>query len=278
MNPAQALHTAARRYCQKQLHYWYQKADELRQCQPQDRGATYRQQLLGSYGRAEVLMIICSELERLNFDGLEDVEDTCDRILQAGRDAKRTKPRLNMGQTHRMEFIDVQVSPETEVAIAQERDVFCAYIQGLSAYQLQSVQPLPYQRVLSPAESEAMWSRLRQRWHIIGHHWYPLSQCSLPDIVAFQTDAFEEFCTSINPVDLLSARGIHRIWELREYGIEYEQDVCLFEPAYTGAEGYWSSDTLDWIVYASHEASVTVGGWLLEELKGRWPDWKIHTW
>ena len=71
---------------------------------------------------------------------------------------------------------------------------------------------------------------------------------------------------------------MRRIWELREHGPEYEQDVSLFEPLYDGAEGYWSSGALDWIAYASHESSVTVGGWLLEEVKTLWPTWQAHLW
>jgi hypothetical protein len=68
------------------------------------------------------------------------------------------------------------------------------------------------------------------------------------------------------------------VWELREYGPEYEQDVSLFDPQYNGAEGYWSSGELDWIVYASHESSVTVGGWLLADVKALWPAWAAHLW
>jgi len=54
--------------------------------------------------------------------------------------------------------------------------------------------------------------------------------------------------------------------------------VSLFQPYYNGAEGYWSSDGLDWIIYASHESSVTVGGWLLEEVKQAWSDWNSRIW
>ena len=50
------------------------------------------------------------------------------------------------------------------------------------------------------------------------------------------------------------------------------------EPRYNGSEGYWSSGDLDWIIYASHESSVAVGGWLLGAVKQRWPDWRAHVW
>ena len=143
---------------------------------------------------------------------------------------------------------------------------------------LQSVQPLEYQRVLSQSESESVWARLRERWQITDGYWFPLAECSLSDVAAFQDRYFNEFCLSFNLVDLLSSRGVSRVWELREYGPEYEQDVSLFGPNYNGAEGYWSSGDLDWIVYASHENSITIGGWLLTEIKDQWLEWKQRIW
>jgi hypothetical protein len=54
--------------------------------------------------------------------------------------------------------------------------------------------------------------------------------------------------------------------------------VLLFTPRYNGAEGYWTSADLDWIIYASHEASVTLGGWLVGRVKALWPSWDAHVW
>ncbi len=52
----------------------------------------------------------------------------------------------------------------------------------------------------------------------------------------------------------------------------------LVEPHYNLAEGIWTSRSLDWIVYASHENSITVGGWMLAEVKRAWPEWECHIW
>lgn len=271
-----ALHTVARRYCQAQSHYWYQSSTEIRQTQPRDQN-NYQQMLLESYARSGVLTMICTEIERLDPDKLDDLEQTRDLILQIGRVAQEPALRPNMGQPP-PQISQATFGVNVDDAIANEREAFCTYIQDLSDSQLQSVQPLPYQRVLSPAESNMMWHHLHNRWQITGPYWYPLSRCRLSNITAFDTDAFEEFCQSFSLIDRLSAHGITRIWELRDYGIEYEQDICLFDPAYNGYEGYWTSDSLDWIVYASHEASITVGGWLLEDIKAQWSDWEKRTW
>jgi hypothetical protein len=43
-------------------------------------------------------------------------------------------------------------------------------------------------------------------------------------------------------------------------GFDYEMDLELFEPYYNGDEGCWTSENIDWLVYASHERSLTVAG------------------
>jgi hypothetical protein len=49
-----------------------------------------------------------------------------------------------------------------------------------------------------------------------------------------------------------------------------------FEPYYNGAEGLWCDSNFDWIVYASHESSITIGGWLLPEIQAVWSNWQEH--
>lgn len=272
-----ALHTAARHYCQAQSNYWQQHSTELKQTQPRD-PTRYQQMLLESYARANVLTIICTEIKRLDPDKLDDTETTRDRILQVGRVAQEHPLSPNMGQISTPQVVRLTFGINVEDAIANEREAFCQYIKELSDSQLKAIQPLPYERVLSPAESKTVWQQVRSRWHIIGPYWYPLSQCKMLDIAAFDTEVFEAFCSSFSLIDLLSSHGINRVWELSDYGNEYELDLSLVDPAFNGNENYWTSESLDWIIYASHESSMTIGGWLLESIKAQWPDWEKHTW
>ena len=63
-----------------------------------------------------------------------------------------------------------------------------------------------------------------------------------------------------------------------------EADVGSFIQAkmtFSGAnfsEGYWCDGAFDWIIYASHESSITIGGWLLPEIKKVWSNWKEGLW
>ncbi len=77
-----------------------------------------------------------------------------------------------------------------------------------------------------------------------------------------------------------------RFWQLdgdhRYYirGHEYEVGIESLE---TGSwpgppvEAYWTSGRMDWLIYISHESSVTVAGdWLIGAVKEAWPDWERH--
>lgn len=60
---------------------------------------------------------------------------------------------------------------------------------------------------------------------------------------------------------------------------EYEVDLELLElgPAGPPVEAYWTSGTLDWLLYISHEDSVTIAGdWLVAAVKEVWPEWDQH--
>lgn len=264
MNLAQALHTAARRYCMEKYNYWTAEYSKIVFSGRDRNGYDYTPRALRTFPRYNVLNAILIELERTDPKELADLNDTRDWIVLAGTNANT-------------DFTREPFSAIAADAMENERDSFCHFISSVSEDYLKSIEPLPYRRCLSDSESEAVRSRLYKRWHINGYEWFPLAQCSLSDIMAFEHEGFQQFCSSFSLTDLLSSFGVSRVWELQSSRCypDYEQDVCLFK---LQSEGYWSSDDLDWIVYQSYENSITVGGWLLTEISDQWPEWKKHIW
>lgn len=134
--------------------------------------------------------------------------------------------------------------------------------------------------MLSDEESEWIRARLRDRWGPdAAARWYPLVAERPADVEAFQAPWFwHETHRSLLPA-ILRRREVSRIWEIREGGLAARLDSELFEPVYNGEEGFWTSDALDWIAYASHESSLTIGGWLLDEVRAAWPGWasRVYT-
>ncbi len=78
---------------------------------------------------------------------------------------------------------------------------------------------------------------------------------------------------------ILKSWGIERVYELREFGDQnYLRSIDCWKPYYNGAEGFWFSDALDWIMYASHEDSITTGGLLTDIIVSEWEDADKHEW
>lgn len=164
----------------------------------------------------------------------------------------------------------------------EERILFCEYIDSLTDEELINVKPLPYRRTLSDEERKHIWDKMAKTWDIKGAYWYPLENCIREDIFVFVDNYFYDELGIESIRSVLLKRGINRVWELCESEPfpEYEIDTSDFSPVYSiSGEGYWCSDDMDWIIYVSHENSITVGGeWLLDEIKAIWSNWEERKW
>ena len=72
---------------------------------------------------------------------------------------------------------------------------------------------------------------------------------------------------------LLEKQGISKLLELREFDDGFELEPAFAKFTYTGAEGFWTTAEMDWLIYASHESSITFGGdWLIEAMQSFLPE------
>jgi hypothetical protein len=264
VNQSLLLHTAARRYCLERYSYWFERYSEIVRTRGDRQEGGYTAEALRTFPRYNILNAIRIEIERIDPDQLCDAGDTKALLVLAGEMAEDDFTRRPIGG------IDSKT-------MAEEREAYCAHITGLTPAVLNAIGPLPYRRVLASGESQSAWSHLQKRWQIPEGLWH--SSADKPSgILIFNSGPFEDAVIVEEIRSALTVRGIERVLELREYGPEYEEDLKLFEPCYNGAEGYWSSEDLDWIIYASHEGTVAIGGWLLGDVKAMWPSWTSHLW
>ncbi|MBP1961185.1 hypothetical protein [Paenibacillus aceris] len=71
------------------------------------------------------------------------------------------------------------------------------------------------------------------------------------------------------------------IYEIREWSnLGHQVKFEFFEPNYDGdGEGFWFTDEMNWIIYCSHENSITFGGELLiRRIKENWSEWNEYLW
>ncbi len=161
-----------------------------------------------------------------------------------------------------------------------ELDRFVEYVRGLSSDDLGTIEALPFRRTLTDDQATALQSRIDRRWKIEGQ-WYPhdrgVGAPAPSDTVAFSAEPFftRELAAALQ--DVLRAHGVTRVFELRESPPHREIDLELLRPWYDFREGFWFDNSLNWLVYASHEGAVSVSGaYLLPELKARWRNWGQH--
>lgn len=139
--------------------------------------------------------------------------------------------------------------------------------------------PAPHE--LSDAARDAFWKRASKVWDIKHVHWHPLEATSRSDVAAFKASVFHEAVGAGRLRTLLAEHGVWRVVETREF-IELPTrglDLSDVDFEYDGAEGYWCDERLDWLVYASHEDTISLGGaWLIDAVKKIWPEWQSAFW
>ena len=251
MNENAAVHTLARRYCQEQFSEWCRRYEALQRRQPRSEG-DYSPEAYDSFPRYLILQAMLRAVEALT----PDSASSTDILVEA---------MTNVVQKADSNLTAAPQNPIAASAIAEERAKFIAYIRCLTADRINAAKPLPLRRTFTKEESDRIWAELKAKWEVGCDYWYPLKSKELPPgILAFHTDYFDDNKEAILR-ELLARRGIERIWELREHGDDdRELELALFQPRYNGAEGYWTSAESDWLVYASHESSITLAGdWLV---------------
>ncbi len=266
MNQAvENLHVAARRYCLDQYKHWAEQYDRLIKVGRDRQGEGYSPEAWRIFVRYRILEAIRTDLERLTGSDVGTLVEARELFALAGLTAE--SPLLTCNQ------------PEAHAVESEERKAFARFVRELPEFSLGEVEPLSYVRVLQSDEAERIWDLVELKWGLKRRQYgYPLADAGRLDIQAFQET---DFLAAISPTrlgSLFAERGVTRLWELREYGPEFEIDSSTFTPEYNGAEGVWTSPSLDWIIYTSHESSIAVAGWLLPEVKRIWPAWERHTW
>jgi len=161
-------------------------------------------------------------------------------------------------------------SAEAE-AIAQERATFAQHVASLDDQALAAVEPVAYRRVLGQSETRALWNPFQAVWG----RWYGgvSDRKDLPPYMTLQAHLIDDRLRRLGT--LVSERGARRLFEIREWGPCFEVDIELVGFEYTAAEGFWFERDPQWMICASHEDSLTIGGeQLVNEIQRAWPDWK----
>ncbi|HXN52243.1 MAG TPA: hypothetical protein VN943_09920 [Candidatus Acidoferrum sp.] len=272
MDNRNALHTAARRFCEDRFSDWTQAYAELEareNIQIENKfepGWDYSEEAYGVFPRYRLDKAIRIEVERLDPQSSSSLEELRLQLISAS------------------DIAEARLHAEINNAIArkglrEEAEDYRTYIQTLSEIDLVSITPLPFRRVISVAESNEIRNQLKVVWDIGESYWFPLREGPIPpNVMAFHVEYYKKMNGLRLLREALVGRGISRVFELNEFGPDEpdsEIELSILKPAYLwGGEQYCTDKSVDWVVYASHESSITIAGeWLTQIFKEKWPEW-----
>ncbi len=245
-------------YCIQQAAEWHEKYATLHAAgratdTTRTNSWTYTKEAYDIFPRYNLLAAIQHNIEAFvpaDFDSI----DTARRILSLAGETAIGAFNKNPN--------DIEVA-----AITDERYRFIAYIQGVTEDAFLQLQLLPFRRALGQTEHRDLMQKFERVWG----RWYGgcvNAEIDIPAHATIHIKAMDEPNAYRYLQEALARRGYNRVFELREGGDGYELDAEGATFLYDGAEGFWMSADLNWMVYASHEASIAFGGaWLVDAMR-----------
>lgn len=146
---------------------------------------------------------------------------------------------------------------------------FIKFVNELSVNELLEVAPISFERRLKEDESKRLENILKDTfdfgsWKDENYYWEPLSKTQNKiRTIHFEDDLFkQEDIQKI--IDILKSISGDRIYLLTEENINYEVETSSFDIDWI--ESAYSDLTTSWLIYISHEGTITFAG---EELTRR---------
>jgi len=243
MDEAQRLHTFARRTCLLRHGEWSSRYAEL----PERTGYEYSDAAYSIFPRYIVDDAVLAAIETLDFDRLPPVGTLRPKLIEAALFAGSDSTKPSGNSIH-------------ERAMTEEREALADLFSKATSASVANVEPLPYRRVLSQEEFATVCQRLAEVWGATGGYWYPLHSRTHPSLIAFELARIDRPRLEAALDGFLRAAGAARMFEIREWGESYLTEAAAHDFDYTGAEGFFTDPDFRWIVYCSHESTITLGG------------------
>ncbi len=119
--------------------------------------------------------------------------------------------------------------------------------------------------------------QILEKWDAGQSYFYPLNNTERDDVICFPQDYFLKDFGLKKLSNCLRTLKIEECYLLDEY-INHKEDYLISPEeivSYNGLEKYYCDKSNDWIIYFSHENTVTFGGKvIIDILKSEWINWK----
>ncbi len=237
-----ALITAARHYLKNNFAYWADRYSKERT--GADIPYSYTDNDYNLFPRYNVITAILDGVEALTGNTVMTVAECKAALIEIGTSANSS---FTTGEQNAIEL----------QAMAEERDKFVDYIVYLDSEIIVKQEPLPYRRRLTKEESEKVRKALKNHWGFQGDYWDPLEKLS-PQPTVFLSKEYITDKDYLQIISTIKKLASDRLYEVVEDGRDAEIEFSSFHP--DCYETIYCDGTWQWIVYGSHEGTVTFGG------------------
>ncbi len=247
--PLEILHNAARHYCLQRINMWHHTYAELTELgrdrvERSDGSGDDTPEALNVFPRYNVLEAILSGVESWVPDAHTSVED--------GRTLLRSIATIaDNALAH-------AANPIEHAAIEEEHRLYEEFVCSCDLGKCATLPRLPFRRVLSEAEHERIRDAFERHWGV----WYggEVDRSVPHPHVTLHSAAMDEPGAPEILRKALAQLGVSRMMQLSESRRGHEIDLEAADFVYDGDEHWWTSRGLAWMVYVSHELSITFGG------------------
>ena len=282
MTEIEKLITVAQHYCIDNFAFWSGKYSK----EKSGRNNPYSDNDYNLFPRYNVLGAIQQGVEMLVGQNFFSIETCKQALVDIGQNSHSiftingNDELLLLGESGKfIKSTTRKQNPIAKNAMIEERQKFTDFINSRTTENISDVEPLPYRHRLTDKELLFVREQLLNSWNYDGNYWNPLDKKSPKETVFLMTNNLTtEDCNEI--LKFLISKSNDRIYEVTEDRVDYEIEFDSFDiPLYD--ETIVTDETFEWVIYCSHEDTITFGGsWLVDFVKKLFvdrPD-KLNKW
>ncbi|MCL2695310.1 MAG: hypothetical protein FWE69_03180 [Clostridiales bacterium] len=249
--------TLAQMYCRDNYSFWIEKYQSERT--GNDYPYTYTDEDYNMFPRYLVLAAISKEIDMLVGQKRKSFSNCKYELLAAA------------------DYSDDEPNEKCQVTKEDEKRKYREFILSFDENGLANttVKQLGFRRKLGKNESEKIRKKLAEKWNYDGS-WYPIGGNPHEEALYLMEKYITPFEKEIN--DIIRSISLSRYYTIDEFGDDYKRSVADFTiPSYkyVGSETLCCDDTFDWIIYVSHESTISFGGdRLISQIKGLLKDYE----
>ncbi|WP_099224691.1 hypothetical protein [Listeria costaricensis] len=244
MNAEEKLVTLSRRYCLEHYKYWSNVYSKRR---ARIKSASYQldRKDYDIFPRFQKLERILYGIESLVGKIFLNADDCMAQLREAVH-------------YHSIYLTELTTDPRAKKALLEEEMNYLAFLDGIDRAHIdeQFVMPLPYVRRLSDDEAREIRRRLQATYQFDDFAWIPLIEVDGVKSLSFNVEEITPYQSEL--IQAVRSMIDGTFYQIDETGSHYEKSGSEFD--LIGVETVWCALDFEWMIYRSHEETLTFSG------------------